>query len=420
MKQQFFTDTIQSKFIKSLLYNTALPKYNTARESSFETRKVVNPETGVIEDKEVAIHGTYLIKGYNYVHHNSIIYCTASGYLGESAMYEASSNPYNHVSEYFFGEYNPKISERYTSKYNYYDSDTHVWLGRYLRYYRDIFGLDLMRYYNCFANTYTDGFDVNLTTGVFNTTHTKKVAKIPIKFNSKYTIALDCSGQFKIAPVLLNKYGIVSTTTSNDENAVSLNTALYNCFKLKNNVSYDSATFKHCISVDTNLSIIDDEVAQKLFQYERDLYLLIILPPTINTSIVVLEGDYKSYTPHNVINFEDIDDVSSTVITNLCISDLELLQMGTKTSYPFSDKLIEILLGNVISSRDPISNNISKVEKQLPKVYPASFYDGVWDNYLQGQLYNFYMNDNSYRHLDVDGLVDKRVEMVLQRKGFGV
>jgi len=42
------------------------------------------------------------------------------------------------------------MSEQAISKSSYYDSDTHYRLGRYLRYIRDVYNINLMPFYNCY------------------------------------------------------------------------------------------------------------------------------------------------------------------------------------------------------------------------------------------------------------------------------
>ena len=47
----------------------------------------------------------------------------------------------------------------------FYDSYTHNYLGRYLRFYRDYTGIDLMPLYNCFAETSVTTLDIKDNTG---------------------------------------------------------------------------------------------------------------------------------------------------------------------------------------------------------------------------------------------------------------
>ena len=147
--QSFFTDTIESKFVKSLLYNTPLPLIPTVRE------------------------GSYIVKDSLYIYNAYIIKCTMSGvvegeYLtaGDDTLasndllvgYGGGVAKYDIVKPYTFGEASD-ITERFLSKYGYYDTDTHTFLGKYLRCIRDIYGVDLMPFYNCFNYIKIKGHD---------------------------------------------------------------------------------------------------------------------------------------------------------------------------------------------------------------------------------------------------------------------
>ena len=127
MRQKFFTDTIQSRFIKALLYDMYLPKCNCVSE------------------------GDYLVQDSIYVFKNNIIQCTESGYLGTDAKY------YD-VLDYTFGNVYPKYTNNFNSPYIYYDSDTHERLGKLVECLNKIYDLDLRPFYNCFSGRYTNDF----------------------------------------------------------------------------------------------------------------------------------------------------------------------------------------------------------------------------------------------------------------------
>lgn len=90
MYQKFFTDTIESKFIKYLLYNTPLPIYNSVRD------------------------GDYIIEDVVYVYVRSIIKCTKSGTVGKDAQYIE-------LQDYEFGQKVNQLTQNFISNYNYYD-----------------------------------------------------------------------------------------------------------------------------------------------------------------------------------------------------------------------------------------------------------------------------------------------------------
>ena len=52
------------------------------------------------------------------------------------------------ISPYVHNNYNKCFNSTYTSYISGYDSETHKYLGNYLRMIRDITNVDLMQYYN--------------------------------------------------------------------------------------------------------------------------------------------------------------------------------------------------------------------------------------------------------------------------------
>ena len=148
MRQKFFTSTIQGRFIKALLHNTYLPIYNTIS------------------------YGDYVIKDFIYIYKKTLLKCETSGIFGETAKL-------NTVSHYDFGEKYIKFTEKFQSSYQYYDSKTHEWLGKYLRCYRDIYDIDLMPFYNCFSNTYIPNVVIRDDGIITTVTKDYKVVQIP-------------------------------------------------------------------------------------------------------------------------------------------------------------------------------------------------------------------------------------------------
>ena len=190
MFQEFFTDTVQSKFIKELLYKTPVPLINSV------------------------VSGNYVLSGFNYVYGDAIIECTKSGILGEEngAKYIIVRRAYE-LGDKILG-----VTENYISEYNYYDTDTHYKLGNLLRVIRDTSGVNLMPYYNCFGYRGLSGFhmvdtkDNNLWKGISvidGTDDSVKLLSVPIKFGKTYTIAIDSPLGLRMAPVIFGKFGLV-------------------------------------------------------------------------------------------------------------------------------------------------------------------------------------------------------------------
>ena len=118
--QKFFTNSIESKFIKALLYNTDIPMIDCVVDNDF------------------------IFSGYYYIYKNYLILCTETGNL---------SNNFKIINNFYFKDKKDNITEKYINKYQYYDSETHLYLGKYLRYLKAEKGIDLMPFYNCFNYT---------------------------------------------------------------------------------------------------------------------------------------------------------------------------------------------------------------------------------------------------------------------------
>jgi len=73
----------------------------------------------------------------------------------------------------------------------------------------------------------------------------------------------------------------------------------------------------------------------------------------------------KTENNYTVINFEYFDKLGVPEF-ELC-TPLQLLKMNTEQQHPFADRLIEYLIGNVITDDDLLSKNIKRVQKALEK-----------------------------------------------------
>lgn len=379
MKQKFFTSTIQSRFIKSLLHDTWLPIYKTISR------------------------GDYIIEGCLYIFRKTLVKCDKSGIYGDGAKIHA-------ITHYNFGEKYQQYSEKFQSPYHYYDSKTHEWLGRYLRCYRDIYEINLMPFYNCFSGNYLSNAVIREDGIVSTITKDYKIAQIPINFNTKYTIAIDCPSNVFIAPAVLNNGNFISVTI--DANDINLTNRLCeNNIVRKNNLSFKQPFIYE-------IENKNPKTEQFYQRYENKLYMLIQLPLDNNSSIVVLEGDYigQHYDTEKIINIESLGNLSNKEINELFISKLSLLQMSDNTSYPFADRLIEYLLWNTITPLDTVGENIDRTQEMIQNyAVQDEFIQGVWDNYLRYTIYRFYDKDKKSKHLDINGFVDKDVEKFLLR-----
>ena len=123
------------------------------------------------------------------------------------------------------------------------------------------------------------------------------------------------------------------------------------------------------------MSNVDRLLRSKLATRENELKLFIKIPATNKSSIVILAGDYRNYNDtlytfdskkgwryqanSTIANFETTNTYKKSELPELNnrsfrpISKLQLLALNTGASYPFSDRLMEYLIMNVILPNDP-------------------------------------------------------------------
>jgi hypothetical protein len=208
---------------------------------------------------------------------------------------------------------------------------------------------------------------------------------------------------------------------------------------------------------------------QRLLNLENCLKLFLKIPVDTQSSITILEGDFHDfnnmkYAPeyvyktsavsydeivngvkqttsqnivtakqirwvkkqnHAVTNYETVvlDETGSHNLPDVedrpfrPISPLQLLMFNTGISYPFSDRLIEYLSGNVITEWDENTDNIRRAQKVIELNNNKLSLKGAWEGKMRNILYDYMMQGNpnntsfgiEVAH-DILGYVDKDVE----------
>lgn len=453
--QQFFTTTLVGKYIKYLLSYTPIPLYP------------------LIEHKQ------YMVKGSIYLYKNKLLKCTKSGMFNGLTQFgelflrlTASDNlyprdekeypeyltllyrrsvwignkeikqkalplcvteslvditdrdfaKYEIINNYTFGEDSPGMTQTFISNSSYYDSNTHKFLGEYLRLLNNYYNINLMSLYNCYNCISTDNITINpnATDGQYvtdNISLTTKVLLVPIKFNKTYTIAMDCSEPILLKAVVyrggsLVKLYDVHTKISFLSNAIGdkpikINNSSFNkpfYFNVKH--EYDSTN--DCLDTDMKL--------QNVHRFCNDLYLAIQVPTKYNSTVTVLEGQYNNEMHSIVSDIKITESEDMQMFDNALPSVPSLLHINDGNQHPFSDKLISYLLQNTIDTREIIKENISSIQS-LINYNPT--YAGMWDNKLRYLLYHKYRNikRTDINLTDMLGYVDADVEDAL-RKGY--
>ncbi len=244
-----------------------------------------------------------------------------------------------------------------------YDSDTHEYLGDFLRFHRDYLNVNLMPLYNCFSNRACPNLDVTVkvvpdkvekqtidgkTTdvvvekgyeAVFKTKNTDyKIYMVPIKFFQKYTIAIDCNEAVEVFCGLYGRYQY-----EDKYNIIMKDT--YYCFNTLNfnNPQLFDPTEKLAPYLDPTHEL---ELAQR----EEDLKLFIKVPASNKSAIVILEGDYRDCQMPNMT------------------SSYNFLQNNPKTDEAAKslDLDLEILMNNI--NIDAENNNLSITKSQRADV----------------------------------------------------
>lgn len=309
------------------------------------------------------------------------------------------------VSTFLPGVYNPGITQQYTSNVSYYDTETHRWLGEYLRLLKNMYNLDLMSLYNCFNYTVVNNIvlDSNVTGNVLEIPNTKKkVILVPIKFNKTYTIALESTVPVQLCSVFYND-GLVMDTRGQRPLTATLKEVLIN----KNNTQF-SIPFTYT----------SHNTYAELQKYERYLYLAIQVSQTNKSTIVVLEGDYSSSGVRSIADIKGLRRGEATVerLSSMMTSMPSLLSINDGKQHPFSNKLIEYLCGNTIDTREKIDENVETVINQLGNFVVD--YKGQWSNELRYTLFDRYMTIENKDHInkkDILGYVDSDIENALRR-----
>ena len=429
--QQFYTNTIESKFIKDLIATTPLPTVDTLYKGKW------------------IVPGCYYITDCNVVKANHIAVdennnVDKDNYDAFQFDPDSFSSQLTIISPYKFDSNYPGLTSTYSSINDGYDSKTHYYLGNYLRCIRDLHDINLMPFYNCYNGEYVTDIFINTSTTttkavddsgneteVTTINHNiiqsdpnvrgKKVISIPVKFGETYSIFIDCSTQVEIMCGFYGNKGYISPTQTP-------------AVEIKTENKYASLRYT---SFRDGFTYTTPKPEKSTYPYTGFFRMFIQLPLNTESSIVVLEGDYTTKnTAYGTYTYNeeekqlaiDISDFPTKVKQNqTLLSDLSLNQIAGTVSYAFSDRLIEYLTYNVITSEETITQNILRVQQYASSLINAKLNHtepfnmslstpDVWDTKLQTYLFNLAKESKYIQNkLDLTGYVDKDVEQVITR-----
>ena len=452
MIQEFFKTTLISKFIKQLLANSPVPIYKLI----FDNDDMVEGCLYTYKDKILRCTKSGRFRGVRgTLNRNDYLYVQNPLRVNEGTMtittfkdgeYQYTPAPFavtdDVVGVQLFTEaefdivatldtdiYVPGQTQVHISNISYYDEETHLKLGEYLRYLNNLYDLDLMPLYNCFNYKLASNMTLyqykeqlqngqyKVVSGISEVSSSKyKVYLVPIKFDKTYTIALESSFPVKMKAVFYNN-GVMTDPSEQ----------LYLSDYLDESVkNYNSTQFIHPITYTlTNTQAVreeGDEIVSyysMLHNYERYLYLAIQVTSDNTSSLAVLEGDYTHLGNRSVADVIGIErDVNTAdAVSSMLTSRLSLLEVNDGKHHPFADKLIQYLLRNTIDTREYIDENVSTIETAVNYTPP---YQGMWDDNLRYILFERYMKLTKYddlKFVDILGYVDSDIERAV-RKGL--
>ena len=425
-----FNDTnILTGYIKEMLASFNLPSYKVYTRQQREHFEETGEELNVIVSQEASNASEEATEKHpcfvSYIKDGSVQQYVKNK-EGNSYTWKVIADPY------LYNIFVPNETKNYVIKNNIYDYYTHEYLGEYLRFIRDFHNVDLMPLYNCFSDHICNNIELTFDVGTvakksitFSGSNPEyKIYMLPVKLFQKYTIAIDCQQEYELCCGIYGKY----LDTRENFSKIPEKTYKKVMGQFSKPILYDLAEL-----LPSKLTTGSDEEKKQweetivwLAKNEGDLKLFIKLPASNNSSITVLEGDYRSWNDSygvgmnktqnkTILNFEASDECLSNSNLKL-ITPLQLLKFNTGKSYPFADRLVEYLLGNAITPLDEIADNIKRVQTIALKNGQVNKADGIWTDKLQKILYSFMnskeltqSNKKETNH-DILGYVDKDVE----------
>jgi hypothetical protein len=333
------------------------------------------------------------------------------------------------ITRYSYGQKILNYTKNLKIQNTVYDSYTHEYLGDYLRFHRDFANINLMPLYNCFSNRACPHLDLTFSVGnnykvKFKTNQAfektlYKYYMVPVKFFKDYTIAIDCEAGVEVCCCIYDEYQDQNTDFA------ELPKLTYQCF---GTLKFNSPVLYSKIQNITSQLLSS---SSDLCQQEDSLKLILKIPAANKSSIVILEGDYTAYnnrvaqseavggsltkTNKTVINYEHLE--ACDMLADKLITPLQLLRANTGESYPFADRLVEYLVGNVITTNEAIIDNVIRAKTIIgsncnPLVASITAEDGIWEPILQCITYDYINNEKNTCDInhDILGFIDKDVE----------
>ena len=428
MYTKIYDDTIITKYVKYLLskFNIPIVPFFSPSETS---KKMFTKKGGL------------------YIYNSTLYRCDKSGSYETVGDTVGGVRAFTEICPFVYGAKYDNLTTTRIGDSGAYTPMDHYWLGEYIRTFNAYYNMNLMPFYNCFNGVFVD--DVNFTF-TFDSEKKKlvpivekssadgyKVCSVPIKFGKEYSIYVDSDTGFEVLPCFYGRNGYLSDRSKMLWQYSSINSGVNSPW-----IKYYSKFSKPEIipaiewktGTDTSASNIQ-ESADDCSQYERILRLLIKVPTTNNSSIVVLEGNYSNivnrsvegtYSKYNLGTNTNSQSIERYDI----IGPLKFNWINDGETYAFTDTLPQYLLLSVISQADTIDENIARVQEYITsvahrdyfnKVFKGLYTKGIWNDSMRNYIVSLIMNEDIGStkvpniRADVCGYVDVLGEAVVTK-----
>lgn len=430
-------------YLKQLLSSVPLPTCKVYTKEFSQYKAKTGREDPRILETTKPLSASRPASNINYIKDNSVYQYKWSytGKPGESTTGFSWSNVTSKIFE--DDKCIPNFTKVLKNTSRVYDTETHEYLGEYLRFLRDYHNVDLMSLYNCFSNTIYNNISCTIpavvkdvqdpaypddatktikqvvqpafTIDSYDTRY--KIYAFPVKLFANYTIAIDSPHGYELC------CGFYKTTLDCTNRGRDLMRKTYVSVRqsfFKQPIVYDKLDVKNwrrepeiSTASGTIMPLLDNNVISRLdiAQREQDLKLFIKLPISCSSSITVLEGDYRnfndcSYQPvlvntdskqlltwkysqnAYIVNTKPVKRVDINNTPFKPISKVQLLEFNTGLSYPFADRLVEYLVGSAVTPLDEIHDNIRRAQHVMNENGTFFTLDGIWEPKMQKLIYD--------------------------------
>ena len=396
-------DSIYVGQVKQLLHSFNLPTVPTYREGD-----------------TFALGEHYMRDGAIYGHVN--MYDDRGNKVGEDNS--------RFVCNYRFGQSIDGLTTRLPISSNIYDSRTHEYLGNYLRFIRDYMGMDLMGLYNCcgydspsnmeaVCKLDINGSEVDIPFSSSDPRYT--LIMVPVRRGHMYTVAIDCHAGVEMACIHFD---------SNQDIQEDIHPTLGVPMMLQ-------GTYMKARETRFNHPFIYDRIAgwgHDGDALESTLKLVLKVPSSCSSSIVVLEGDYRKCSNDNLYMDSNPDGSVNQYRQVLgdspylhmpegegqeatqnydYVTKSQLLSMNLGQKTLLADRLVEYLSQQAIAPNDDVVDNIKRAQRTLRSRVPgysiANY--GMWDDGMRKAIYRYIWDTGLiHSHNDMLSYMDRDVE----------